>query len=69
MSLSRGGLQGLPLLAQPALRQSYAPIPGKTSPSSHEPPGQWNQATVTVIYQWKNKASSLQENAVLSTWR
>ena len=69
MSLSRGGLQRLPLLAQPALRQSYAPIAGKTSPFSHEPPRQWNQATVTVIYQWKNKASSLQENAVLSTWR
>ena len=26
---------------------------GKPVPSSHEPPRQWNQAPVTLIYQWK----------------
>ena len=48
-------VQGLPLLAKPAPRQSYAPMAGKPAPSSHEPPRQWNQVPVTLIYQWKNK--------------
>ena len=39
---------------KPATRQSGAPIAGKPAPSSHEPPRQWNQAPVTLIYQWKN---------------
>ena len=26
---------------------------GKPAPSNHEPPRQWNQASVTLIYQWK----------------
>ena len=33
-------VQGLPPLAQPAPRQSYAPMAGKPAPSSHEPPRQ-----------------------------
>ena len=37
-------VQGLPPLAQPAPRQSYAPMAGKPVPS-----GQWNQAPVTLI--------------------
>ena len=41
--------QGLPPLAQPTPRQSYAPMAGKPAPSSHEPPRQWNQAPVTLI--------------------
>ena len=36
-------------LAQPAPRQSYAPVAGKPVPSSREPPHQWNQAPVTLI--------------------
>ena len=48
-------VQGLPPLARPAPRQSYAPMAGKPTPSSHEPPRQWNQVPVTLIYQWKNK--------------
>ena len=55
---------------------------GKPVPSSHEPPLQWSQAPVTLIYQWKNKwgrdggkrmiqrlneESGRQENVVLST--
>ena len=48
-------VQGLPPMAQPAPRQSYAPVAGKPAPSSHEPPCQWNQAPVTPIYQCKNK--------------
>ena len=48
-------VQGLPLLAQPAPRQSYTPMAGKATPSSHEPPRQWRQVPVTLIYQWKNK--------------
>ena len=55
---------------------------GKPAPSSHEPPRQWSQAPVTLIYQWKNKwgrdggkrmiqrlneESGRQENVVLST--
>ena len=31
-------VKGLPSLAQPAPRQSYAPMAGKPTPSSHEPP-------------------------------
>ena len=49
-------VQGLPLLAQSAPRQGYAPMAGKLAPSCHEPPRQWSQAPVTLIYQWKNKA-------------
>ena len=33
-------VKGLPSLAQPAPRQSYAPMAGKPTPSSHEPPRQ-----------------------------
>ena len=77
-------VQRLPLFAQPAPRESYAPMAGKPAPSSHEPPRQWNQAPVTLIYQWKNKGgegwgkwmiqrlneeSGHQESVVLSTWR
>jgi len=46
-------VQGLPLLAQPAPRQSYAPMAGKPTPSSREPSRQWNQAADTLIYPWK----------------
>ena len=48
-------VQGLPPMAQPAPRQSYATMAGKLAPSSHEPSRQWNQAPVTMIYWWKNK--------------
>ena len=46
-------VQGLPLFAKPAPRQSYASMAGKPAPSSHEPPRQRNQAPVTLIYQGK----------------
>ena len=36
-------------------RQSYAPMAGKPSPSNHEPPRQWNQAPVTLIYRCQIK--------------
>ena len=77
-------VQGFPPMAQPAPRQSYTPMAGKPMPSNHEPPCQWNQAPVTLIYQWKNKGgrdgvkiliqrlneeNGRQENIVLSTWR
>ena len=54
-------VQGLQPLAQPASRQSYAPMAGKPALSSHEPPRQWNLAPVTLIYQWqwKNKAGGM----------
>ena len=55
---SGGGCPGCPgasTLAQPAPRQSCAPMAGKPVPSSHEPPHKWNQAPVTLIQQWKNK--------------
>ena len=42
--------EGLALLSQSALRQCYA-----LKPSSHEPPHQWNQAPVPMIYQIKIK--------------
>ena len=42
-------VEGFPPLAQPAPRQSYAPMTGKPAPSSHEPPSQWNQAPTTLI--------------------
>ena len=48
-------VHGLPLLTKPANRQSYTPMVGKPVPSNYEPPHQWNQAPVTLIYQWKNK--------------
>ena len=28
---------------------------GEPAPSSHEPPRQWNQAQVTLIYQFREK--------------
>ena len=61
----------------------YPFMAGKLLPTSLEPPRQWNQAPVTMIYQWKNKGgrdggkrmiqrlneeSGRQENAALSTW-
>ena len=55
MEVGARDVQELPLLGQPAPRQSYAPMAGKPAPSSHEPPRQWNQAPATLIYQWKNK--------------
>ena len=55
MEVGARDVQGLLPLAQPAPRQSYAPMAGKPALSSHEPPRQWNQAPVTLIYQWMNK--------------
>ena len=55
MEVGARDVQGLPLLGQPAPRQSYAPMAGKPAPSSHEPTRQWNQVPVTLICQWKNK--------------
>ena len=84
MDVGARDVQWFSPLAQPAPRQSYAPMAGKPAPSSHEPPRQWNQAPVTLIYRWKNKGggdggkrmiqrlneeSDRQENTVLSTWR
>ena len=84
MEVGARDVQGLPCLAQLAPRQSYVSMAGKPMPSSHEPPCQWNQAPVTLIYQWKNKGgrdggkrmiqrlneeSGCQENAVLRTWQ
>ena len=85
MEVGAQDVQGLPLLAQPVPRQSYTPMAAKPAPSSNEPSCQWNQAPVTLIYQWKNKGgrgdegkrmiqrlneeSGHQKNAVLSTWR
>ena len=48
-------VRGLPLWAKPAHGQSCSPMAGKPMPSSHWPPHQWNQAPVTLIYQWKIK--------------
>ena len=50
-----GIYQLLRCMAKPAPRQNYAPMAGKPASSSHEPPRQWNQVPVTLIYQWKNK--------------
>ena len=50
--------KGFNFRAQPAPRQSYASMAGKPMPSCHEPPHQWNQAPVTLIYQWKNNGGS-----------
>ena len=58
MEVGAQDIQGLPLLAQPAPRQSYVSMAGKSMPSSHEPPHQWNQAPVTLIYLWKNKGGA-----------
>ena len=52
-------VQGLPPLAQPAPRQSYAPMAGKPVPSSHEPPRQWNQAPVTLINRGRIKGGGM----------
>ena len=49
-------VQWLPLLAKPAAKQSYSPMASRPELSSLELPHQWNQAPVTLIYQWKNKA-------------
>ena len=48
-------VQGLPLLAQLAPRQSYASMAGKPAPSSRKSQRQCNQVLVTLICQWKNK--------------
>ena len=84
MEVGARDVQGLPPLAQPAPRQSYAPMAGKPAPSSHEPPHQWNQAPVTLItvedlrggrdggkrmIQRLNEENGRHENTVLSTWR
>ena len=58
MEVGAQDIQGLPLSAQPAPRQSYVSMAGKPMSSSHEPPCQWNQAPVTLIYQWKNKGGA-----------
>ena len=55
MEVGARDVKGLPLLAQPAPRKSYAPMAGKPALSSREPPRQSSQAPVTLIYQWKNK--------------
>ena len=47
-------VQGLPLFAQLAPRQSYASMAGKPTPSSHKSPRQWNQVPVTLICQCEN---------------
>ena len=46
-------VQGLPLFAQLAPRQSYASMAGKPAPSSHKSPRQRNQVPVTPICQWR----------------
>ena len=43
-------VQGLPLFAKAGPRKSYASMAGKPAPPSHEPPRQWNQTPVTLIY-------------------
>ena len=53
--MSARDVQGLPLFAQLAPRQSYDSMAGKPAPSSHKSPPQWNQVPVTLICQWKNK--------------
>ena len=83
MEVGAQDVQGLPSLAQSTPGQSFAPMAGKLVLSSHEPLSQWNQAPVTLIFQWKNKGerdggkimiqrlnkeSVHQENTVLSTW-
>ena len=55
MEMGARDVQGLPLLAQLAPRQSYAFMAGKPAPSSHKSPRQCNQVLVTLICQWKNK--------------
>ena len=54
---SGGGCLGSPGASTygTAARQSYTPMASKPVPSSQEPACQWNQAPVTLIYQWKNK--------------
>ena len=82
MEVGARGVQGLPPMARPAPRQSYAPMAGKPAPSSHEPPRQGNQAPVTLInsgrikggrdggkrmIQRLNEENGRHENTVLST--
>ena len=55
MEVGAQDVQGLSHLAQPAPRQSYAPMAGKPAPSSRDPHANGNQAPVTRIYQWKTK--------------
>ena len=55
MEVGARDVQGLPLFAQLAPRQSYASMAGKPAPSSHKSPRQRNQVLVTPICQWKNK--------------
>ena len=55
MEVGARDVQGLPRFAQLAPRQSYASMAGKPAPSSHKSPRQWNQVSVTLICQWKNK--------------
>ena len=55
MEVGARDVQGLPLFAQLAPRQSYASMAGKPAPSSHKSPRQRNQVPVTPICQWKNK--------------
>ena len=55
MEVGARDVQGLPLLVQPALIESHTPMAEKPMPSSHEPPRQWNQAPVTLIYLFSRK--------------
>ena len=55
MEVGARDVQGLPLFAQLAPRQSYASMAGKPAPSSHKSPRQRNQVPVTPTCQWKNK--------------
>ena len=54
MEVGARDVQGLPLFAQLAPKQSYASMAGKPTPSSHKSARQWNQVPVTLICQWKN---------------
>ena len=75
--------RGFPLWHSQLLDRVLPPWLAKLVLSSHEPLSQWNQAPVTLIFQWKNKGerdggkimiqrlnkeSVHQENTVLSTW-
>ena len=55
MEVGARDVQGLPLFAQLAPRQSYASMADKPAPSSHKSPRQRNQVPVTPTCQWKNK--------------
>ena len=49
MEVDAQDVQGRPLLAKPAPRQSYAPMAFKPPPSNHDFPLQRNQAPVTDL--------------------